>query len=72
MSHNIKRSIELRGQQTSLNIEDEFWYALRRMAAEQNIGVAALIGRIAEHAHPHANLSSEVRTFVLRHYQKNA
>jgi predicted DNA-binding ribbon-helix-helix protein len=73
MAHNNKRSIELRGHRTSLKIEDEFWYALRQMAAEQNIGVTALIGRIAEHAHAQENLSSAVRTFVLKHYQrKNA
>jgi predicted DNA-binding ribbon-helix-helix protein len=64
-----KRSIELHGQQTSLTVEDEFWSALRQIAAEQSIGLYSLIARIEQH-HPQENLSSAVRVFVLKHYQQ--
>lgn len=64
-----KKSVELHGHQTSLNIEDEFWTALRQMAAEQGIGVYSLIARIEEHQPVRSNLSSAVRVFVLKHYQ---
>jgi predicted DNA-binding ribbon-helix-helix protein len=68
MAHS-KRSVELHGHQTSLSIEDEFWSALRQIAAEQSIGLYSLIARIEQH-HPRENLSSAVRVFVLKHYQQ--
>ena len=63
-----KRSIELRGKQTSLNLEVEFWWALDRIADEQNITMQELIEQIMQGYQP-ANLTSAVRLFVLKHYQ---
>jgi predicted DNA-binding ribbon-helix-helix protein len=66
-----RKSIELHGHQTSLSIEEEFWTALRQMAAEQGVGVYSLIARIAQHnPNMRSNLSSAVRVFVLQHYKE--
>jgi predicted DNA-binding ribbon-helix-helix protein len=70
MAHS-KKSVEIRGHQTSLSLEDEFWSALREMAAEQGIGLYSLIARIEQH-NPGLTLSSAVRVFVLKHYQHSA
>jgi predicted DNA-binding ribbon-helix-helix protein len=64
-----RHSIEIRGRQTSISIEDAFWTALRQIATAQGIGVYSLIARIEQH-HPQENLSSAVRVFVLKHYQQ--
>jgi predicted DNA-binding ribbon-helix-helix protein len=65
-----KRSIEVNGHQTSLNLEIEFWDSLNKIAAEQNISVQDLIEQIKQGYEP-SNLTSAVRLFVLKHYQRS-
>ncbi|NNE21691.1 MAG: ribbon-helix-helix domain-containing protein [Rhizobiales bacterium] len=61
----IKRSITIAGHRTSLSLEEEFWTALKTIAAANNKSTTQLIATIDE-ARGDRNLSSAVRVFVLR------
>jgi predicted DNA-binding ribbon-helix-helix protein len=64
----IKHSIVIRGQNTSISLEDAFWNSLREIAHQRNETVYQLIARIDEER-KFANLSSAIRLFVLGYYQ---
>ena len=60
-----KRSVTIRGHRTSISLEDEFWHALRAIAAARGLSLAALITEIDENRNPDDNLSSAMRLRVL-------
>ncbi|MGH6946973.1 MAG: ribbon-helix-helix domain-containing protein [Kiloniellales bacterium] len=63
-----KRSVTLAGHRTSLSIEEPFWVALKKMAAEDRISINALVARIDAdriEVRPACNLSSAVRLYIL-------
>jgi predicted DNA-binding ribbon-helix-helix protein len=68
---NIKRSIKIDGQSTSVSLEDAFWNALKEIATTCNVPVFDLIATINK-AREHSNLSSVLRLFVLEHYRAQA
>jgi predicted DNA-binding ribbon-helix-helix protein len=59
-----KRSVTLKGHQTSVSLEAEYWSELRRMADAAGISLAALIERI-DADRKGDNLSSALRLAVL-------
>ncbi len=67
-SHVVKRSIVVEGHKTSVSLEDEFWNALKEIAAERRETLSELVGRI-DGDRTHGNLSSSIRLFVLNHYR---
>jgi predicted DNA-binding ribbon-helix-helix protein len=64
----IKRSIVIERHKTSVSIEDVFWASLKKIAIESGSTLSALVGTI-DRERPTGNLSSAIRTFVLRHYR---
>lgn len=63
-----KRSVVLAGHRTSISLEEEFWSALREVAAARGLSLNALIARIDADrtARPTpTNLSSALRLHVL-------
>lgn len=46
MANLQKRSFTLAGHATSVAVEPEFWAVLSEMAAEQSLGLAALVTRL--------------------------
>jgi predicted DNA-binding ribbon-helix-helix protein len=68
ISASSKRSIEIHGRQTSMNIEEAFWTALQKIAATHNVRASDLVAAIDKERH-NGNLSSAVRLFVLDHYR---
>ncbi|TPW32902.1 ribbon-helix-helix domain-containing protein [Pararhizobium mangrovi] len=60
-----KRSVTINGHRTSLSLEDAFWSALTRLAAERGLSTAGLIAEIDAARAPTDNLSSAVRVHVL-------
>lgn len=64
-----KHSVSIRGHRTSITLEDAFMDALRQMAGQRGMAVAALVAEIdAVHsaADPaQVNLSSAIRVAVL-------
>ncbi|MCG8691103.1 MAG: ribbon-helix-helix domain-containing protein [Minwuiales bacterium] len=65
-----KRSVEIAGHRTSVSLEEEFWDALRRLAAARGVSMNRLIAEIDERRT--GNLSSAIRVFVLRSLQPEA
>ena len=61
----VKRSLAIRGHQTSISIEDPFWLRLRAVADERGMALAALVADIDAAREPATNLSSAIRLFVL-------
>jgi predicted DNA-binding ribbon-helix-helix protein len=64
-----KRSIYLRGQKTSVSLEDQFWSAFHEIAAARNERVVDLINAIDRERPSGVNLSSAIRLFVLRTFR---
>lgn len=60
-----KHSVSIRGHRTSITLEDPFMDALKRMAKQRGIAVAALISEIDTAQATPANLSSAIRLAVL-------
>lgn len=60
-----KRSLTIAGHRTSVSLEEPFWEALARIAAERGMSVQALVGLI-DGERGRSNLSSAIRVFVLR------
>jgi predicted DNA-binding ribbon-helix-helix protein len=69
-SPNVKRSVNIGEQRTSVGLEDAFWNALQHIAASQGTSVKRLVETIDSERRErlHANLSSVVRLFVLEYY----
>ena len=63
-----KRSIEIAGHKTSVNLEDAFWDALCEIARGRKLTVSQLATFI-DSERTHANLSSAIRLFVLDYYR---
>ena len=65
----IKRSVAIRGHNTSISLEPEFWDELKKEAMERRLTLANLVNEIDE-ARAHGNLSSACRCHVLAHALK--
>lgn len=65
-----KRSVNIAGHATSVTLEDEFWTALKELAAARGRSVASLIEDIDDART--TGLSSAIRVFVLTELQKQS
>ena len=64
----VKRSFNIAGHRTSISLEAPFWEALRDLATQDKISMAALVARIDTERGP-TNLSSAVRIYILNRYR---
>ena len=64
----IKRSVRVDGRNTSVTLEDAFWNSLKEIADSRGQTLPYLISRI-DAERKSANLSSNLRVFVLEYYQ---
>ncbi|MDX3810495.1 ribbon-helix-helix domain-containing protein [Bosea thiooxidans] len=71
MSAERKRSLSIAGHRTSVSLEDEFWDALKQIAAGEGRSLAALIAEV-DTARGNINLSAALRLHVLAHYRRLA
>lgn len=62
----VKHSVTLKGHRTSISLEDEFWLALRNIAAEKKRPINGLIAEIDIERGTDAGLASAIRIYVLR------
>lgn len=71
MSTLVKRSVVIAGHSTSISLESEFWDALKKIAAADQISISALIRKIDNDLPPleRRNLSSSLRVYVLSRIQ---
>ena len=65
----IKRSVVINGHRTSISIEDQFWSALKEIAAERRLTMSALVAMIDQDRGGRGNLSSAIRLFVLARFR---
>jgi predicted DNA-binding ribbon-helix-helix protein len=65
MSAVRKRSVSIRGHQTSYSIEDQFHEVLMEMSRAKNLSLAALIVMIDQSRERDENLSSALRLAAL-------
>ena len=63
-----KRSIVVNGHKTSVSLEDEYWTALKEIAAKRLTNVSDFVSAI-DRQRQHGNLSSALRLFVLDFYR---
>jgi predicted DNA-binding ribbon-helix-helix protein len=67
-----KRSVVVAGHRTSISLEEEFWAALREVAARRRVSINALVAGIDVGRQPGqpGNLSSALRVFILDCYRR--
>ena len=65
MSAVKKRSVSIRGHQTSYSVEDAFHEVLINMARDRNLSLAAIIASVDEARPRDENLSSALRLAAL-------
>lgn len=63
-----KRSVVIKRHKTSVSLEDEFWKAIKSIAATRNMTLSDLLAEI-DSERRQGNLSSAVRLFVLDYYR---
>jgi predicted DNA-binding ribbon-helix-helix protein len=66
-----KHSLVIAGHRTSVSLEAVFWAALRELASEKGVSIAALAAEI-DSARGDANLSSALRVHVLQVFHDKA
>ncbi|MBS7553511.1 ribbon-helix-helix domain-containing protein [Ancylobacter dichloromethanicus] len=68
-----KRSVVIGGHKTSVSLEEEFWTAIKEIAALRRQTIADLVSFIDANrrlgASGRGNLSSALRLFVLAHFR---
>ena len=65
-----KRSVKIKGQHTSISLEDAFWLGLQEIADQRGVTPEQLVSEIDETRTAGTNLSSAVRLHVLNYYRK--
>ena len=63
-----KRSLTLRGHQTSVSLEDRFWRTFCDIAQEKSIAINLLAAQIDTDRDLDAGLASAIRDYVLCYY----
>jgi predicted DNA-binding ribbon-helix-helix protein len=64
----VKRSIVIAGHKTSVSLEDDFWEALKEIAAGRKATLSEVVASI-DSSRSQGNLSSAIRLYVLDHYR---
>ncbi|MAU40587.1 MAG: aryl-sulfate sulfotransferase [Kordiimonas sp.] len=64
-----KHSVVIAGHQTSITLENIFWWELKASAKSQKISISTLITDIDNKRRPETNLSSACRIYILRKLQ---
>ncbi|WP_246252193.1 ribbon-helix-helix domain-containing protein [Ancylobacter pratisalsi] len=64
----VKRSIVIAGHKTSVSLEDQFWDALKEIAANRRSTLSEIVASI-DSGRNQGNLSSAIRLYVLSHFR---
>lgn len=64
-----KYSVSLHGHRTSFSLEEEFFTALKDIAAQRGRSLASLIAEVDDERPDTYNLSSALRVYVLKDVQ---
>ena len=66
------RFVPINGRRTSIRIEPQIWFALRRAATEQGLTAKAFIEHVSRNKRPDRSLASELRVAVCEHFVASA
>jgi predicted DNA-binding ribbon-helix-helix protein len=66
----LKRSIAIAGKKTSVSLEDEFWSALKEIAAAKGSTLSTLVEEIDSDGHQ-GNLASAIRIYILKYFRRS-
>ena len=66
----VKRSIVIAGHKTSVSLEDQFWDALKQIAAERKVTLSDVVQEV-DQKRKQGDLSSAIRLFVLDYYRSH-
>lgn len=66
-----KRSVNIEGHQTSITLEDEFWFELNAIAERRGLSINKLVAEIDDARPAERNLSSAIRVFILQDLRAN-
>jgi predicted DNA-binding ribbon-helix-helix protein len=64
------KAVVVEGRCTSLRLEPIIWDALSDIAAQHNISVNEMIGRINRARDPRDNLSAAIRVYIVEFYRR--
>lgn len=64
----VKRSIVIAGHKTSVSLEDQFWDALKEIAASRRSTLSEIVASI-DSGRNQGNLSSAIRLYVLAYFR---
>ncbi len=65
-----KYSVTIKGHQTSISLEPEFWEELKKIALNEKKSLGQIISEIDACDEINENLSSNIRVFVLKEIKK--
>ena len=67
----VKHSLTLKGHRTSVSLEEEFWIAFRKIAADKGRALNDLAAEIDANRGADRGLASAIRIFVLKTLTEN-
>jgi predicted DNA-binding ribbon-helix-helix protein len=62
----VKHSLLINGRKTSISLEDAFWAAFKRIAAERKLTLSELAAELDD-KHKQGNLSSAIRVYIFQY-----
>lgn len=65
----VKHSLTLKGHRTSVSLEESFWTAFRKIAADKGVALNVLAAEIDEGRDADVGLASAIRVFVLESFR---
>ena len=66
----IKKSVNIKGHSTSVSLEKDFWEALQYLAICHDCSINQLIATIDGERSKTQNLSSSIRSYILKYFTK--
>ena len=69
MSSPNKHTVVINCHNTSVFVEDDFWFELKKISNEKKVSLSELISLIDQNKKK-SNLSSAIRLYILNHLRK--
>lgn len=64
--------VQINGHRTSINLEEVYWMALRRISQDEGFSRSELVALIQKNKHPTSSLTAAVRLYVLNYIGQSA
>ena len=64
--------VQIEGHRTSINLEEVYWSALKRISQDEGLSRSELVALIQKNKHPASSLTGAVRLYVLNYIGQSA